>query len=719
VASPYKSKYSPSLYPKQAGRSDLRPAAYSAVLDFFRGPGAGLYRGVVQGVMGASDGVKARSAYLSGVNALFQSDEFKGTVGALLTPDGLSSMEQVGKAYARKEWDFLSKVYHDKDKIGEKLAERIENYVQSGESMGWQMALSQLPTDSLIYWELGVAEHCPDCVALSASSPFAPKELPTVPRAGGTVCLMNCRCALRIVYEGEEINHPKYPTEGRALTAFGDPPDAIIEAHELGNRIMRARAGMHLEPDKRAEWIKERRRLTMELIKVTRENDLRVAWHQGAGEYRDSLQALISNNYNLHTSGELAAGSTVLLPGRGPNFVATVEGSTGSYATVNHFGRKLRVRFDQETVMESPHLDPETGLPTLAPTSKGSGLSAQLAKTTSDKILIDPTFSAGDRKVLRQRLGIELSYLPLSLVREVNAMRGEFHIVQNVANALPGRTPIEVSQYIRTDDLLMSALDKNHPITATQRKRYRTAYEDSLTRLPIESVRGIHSQVDPTLDGWVRTSQLAYAHLGPQLRKYDPWAYSVAVDSLGPIHDYKVPFEVKAVGVGGDRALELSATWSLNLWERAEANPKLARALDQVDSVMVHTAGGTRLGAASEATLTFDVEGIEKSSLTWQEVADHEMAHIISVDVLQQNRKKWGALSDDLALLRLLAATKTLKGPLSNVNWEYINNSSTSRWRGLSEATAELLRNYSYDPTLTDALRGVGADGWADFLETF
>lgn len=46
-------------------------------------------------------------------------------------------------------------------------------------------------------WDLGAAEHCPDCQDLNARGWVELGSLPTVPRAGSTQCLSHCKCAIR------------------------------------------------------------------------------------------------------------------------------------------------------------------------------------------------------------------------------------------------------------------------------------------------------------------------------------------------------------------------------------------------------------------------------------------------------------------------------------------------------------------------------------------
>jgi HK97 family phage portal protein len=55
----------------------------------------------------------------------------------------------------------------------------------------------QSGTDGEEYtWQLGVAEHCPDCEYIATLSPFDKETMFTHPREGDTQCLTNCRCQI-------------------------------------------------------------------------------------------------------------------------------------------------------------------------------------------------------------------------------------------------------------------------------------------------------------------------------------------------------------------------------------------------------------------------------------------------------------------------------------------------------------------------------------------
>lgn len=60
--------------------------------------------------------------------------------------------------------------------------------------------------DSLIYWVYNPeARHCTSCLYLRDHSPYTKRTLPTTPRTGGTECLTNCKCHLRIVISDPDL----------------------------------------------------------------------------------------------------------------------------------------------------------------------------------------------------------------------------------------------------------------------------------------------------------------------------------------------------------------------------------------------------------------------------------------------------------------------------------------------------------------------------------
>lgn len=113
------------------------------------------------------------------------------------------------KKAAKQELGFAEKFLKQTIDSGNVNSVRVGMYGRSLEAMftnGW---LSSIPEDSIIYWKLGHAEHCIDCLALAAESPYQMsgknfKKLPVVPRSGGSRCLSNCKCDLHIVLPDEQ-----------------------------------------------------------------------------------------------------------------------------------------------------------------------------------------------------------------------------------------------------------------------------------------------------------------------------------------------------------------------------------------------------------------------------------------------------------------------------------------------------------------------------------
>jgi hypothetical protein len=72
---------------------------------------------------------------------------------------------------------------------------RIKQYGRASQQSYWREYAAN--TTGLLYWDLGVAEHCPDCLILNANSPYTAQSIPTYPAAGTTQCKGNCQCNLR------------------------------------------------------------------------------------------------------------------------------------------------------------------------------------------------------------------------------------------------------------------------------------------------------------------------------------------------------------------------------------------------------------------------------------------------------------------------------------------------------------------------------------------
>ncbi len=76
---------------------------------------------------------------------------------------------------------------------------RVQMWSQSVDGVAWHGSVESQPDSVRIFWRLGAAEHCPDCLLLAASSGpdgYTKWNLPTTPRAGDTVCRTKCQCHL-------------------------------------------------------------------------------------------------------------------------------------------------------------------------------------------------------------------------------------------------------------------------------------------------------------------------------------------------------------------------------------------------------------------------------------------------------------------------------------------------------------------------------------------
>lgn len=134
-----------------------------------------------------------------------------------------------------------------------------------------------------IWWNLGPAEHCPDCPVLAANSPYSATgegglpRLPTTPRAGATICRSNCKCYLsfappEVAPPGGPPPRPP-PAPGRPFVSGAlenptpppgkRPPTPQEESvlADLEARVNHARRMMEQTKGtpEQARWIRERR----------------------------------------------------------------------------------------------------------------------------------------------------------------------------------------------------------------------------------------------------------------------------------------------------------------------------------------------------------------------------------------------------------------------------------------------------------------------------
>ena len=111
------------------------------------------------------------------------------------------------KAAAEEEMKYTKKFLGDyMNDRGTMPYERRFNQYGSTVNHQFNMAAYQgVPHGTLIFWEMTSFEPCPDCPELAARSPYTTDlgnhPLPTVPQAGDTRCLGDCKCYLRYEYK--------------------------------------------------------------------------------------------------------------------------------------------------------------------------------------------------------------------------------------------------------------------------------------------------------------------------------------------------------------------------------------------------------------------------------------------------------------------------------------------------------------------------------------
>jgi GNAT superfamily N-acetyltransferase len=118
---------------------------------------------------------------------------------------GLQEADEKWLAGARRqEWRYLNSFMEDLANGTLKMSaeDRLGLYKQTVDSFFWAGRVDGMPKETLIYWRLGAAEHCADCLDFAAGSPYTRETLPSTPRAGDSACLSNCLCHLDFDIQG-------------------------------------------------------------------------------------------------------------------------------------------------------------------------------------------------------------------------------------------------------------------------------------------------------------------------------------------------------------------------------------------------------------------------------------------------------------------------------------------------------------------------------------
>ncbi len=109
-------------------------------------------------------------------------------------------LEWLESAY-REEVGYLKRFLDDVDagRGAMDYRKRWRMYVDTLEHVFFSGKMVSVPEGFVIDWVMNrLAEHCEGCEILKKNSPYTRNSLPTVPKAGATPCLSNCRCRLRV-----------------------------------------------------------------------------------------------------------------------------------------------------------------------------------------------------------------------------------------------------------------------------------------------------------------------------------------------------------------------------------------------------------------------------------------------------------------------------------------------------------------------------------------
>lgn len=235
---------------------------------------------------GRRSAAKLRRGFLAAVQDAY-AEAFRNGVSATADDEALDD-EAVAAAIAdeveREQQYFgrwLEQIFDDEETMDRDR--RVDLYGQALDGIFGLGAVAGTPGDTLIWWKLTPAEHCRDCIALAARSPFVKPgsrhpdydALPTVPRRGDTDCMRNCRCYLE--YAAPETAPPR---RARRKVGYEQPPakeptkpagkptkaddDLQARVDDLGARMLWAKAQYHLTGDQR--YLGQRRDLNGELI---------------------------------------------------------------------------------------------------------------------------------------------------------------------------------------------------------------------------------------------------------------------------------------------------------------------------------------------------------------------------------------------------------------------------------------------------------------------
>lgn len=183
--------------PNRGNTSDIIQGFYHSKNSYARGLNKNLNQ-LITGKIDKSDYIAAqrnlidkhyKAAFLAG-------KRFAQTTDNKLTPDEIRSIgQQVGKEVGFMS-NFADDVLNQNGRLSYKR--RLKMYSDGLNAVFISGQMVYIPEDSTIHWVLGNTDkHCVDCLSYAFNSPYTKKNLPTVPKAGASQCLSNCRCHLK------------------------------------------------------------------------------------------------------------------------------------------------------------------------------------------------------------------------------------------------------------------------------------------------------------------------------------------------------------------------------------------------------------------------------------------------------------------------------------------------------------------------------------------
>jgi len=198
-------------------------------------------------------------------------------------------------AAVRNETRFASTLFRDVA-TGQGVlpyGERAAFYGRGYDAMYQVGQVQALPWETDIYWTLGAADHCQDCVALEAANPYSKATIPIVPGAGGTQCLFNCACTLRFEQRPAREERMEVPSGLRqAIDVAAGPvpeglrlptPDELDEIREMWGSIQYHRTAVRFaDPSVKGLHVAARRDANEALISYLDRKGIH--WTRGMGD---------------------------------------------------------------------------------------------------------------------------------------------------------------------------------------------------------------------------------------------------------------------------------------------------------------------------------------------------------------------------------------------------------------------------------------------------